>query len=87
MPEGVPASFHKNHTPAAEDLPRLVEAALLAKSQGVLPEPSTKSAYQSLVGALLYCATQTRPDIAYAVGMLCRTMACPTADMMVAAKR
>eukprot|EP00965_Chrysotila_dentata_P123650 4087702-Pleurochrysis_carterae.AAC.1 len=87
MPEGVPASFHKNHTPAVEDLPRLVEAALLAKSQGVLPEPSTKSAYQSLVGALLYCATQTRPDIAYAVGMLCRAMACPTADMMVAAKR
>ena len=30
------------------------------------------------MGALLYCATQTRPDVAYAVGMLCRAMFRPT---------
>eukprot|EP00965_Chrysotila_dentata_P258109 6213105-Pleurochrysis_carterae.AAC.2 len=48
---------------------------------------SLRSTYQSLVGALLCCATQTRPHIAYAVGMLCRVMSCPTADMLCAAKR
>eukprot|EP00965_Chrysotila_dentata_P080088 2642510-Pleurochrysis_carterae.AAC.1 len=44
---------------------------------GLLTPPDLRSSYQSLVGALLYCSTQTRPDVAYAVGMLCRTMSCP----------
>ena len=43
--------------------------------------------YQSLVGALLYCATNTRPDIAFAVGMLCRAMSCPTPCLLEAAER
>ena len=34
--------------------------------------------FQSITGALLYCATQTRPDIAYSVGMLARAMGKPT---------
>jgi hypothetical protein len=34
--------------------------------------------YQSICGALLYAATHTRPDIAYAVVVLCRAMAQPT---------
>ena len=34
--------------------------------------------YQSLVGSLLYAATNTRPDIAFAVGMLCRAMSRPS---------
>ena len=37
--------------------------------------------YQSLVGALLYCAGNTRPDVSYSVGMLCRVMSRPTPDM------
>eukprot|EP00965_Chrysotila_dentata_P089162 2944299-Pleurochrysis_carterae.AAC.1 len=41
----------------------------------------------SLVGALLYCSTQTRPDVAYAVGMLCRAMSCPTALLLTSARR
>eukprot|EP00965_Chrysotila_dentata_P155940 5153427-Pleurochrysis_carterae.AAC.1 len=41
----------------------------------------------SLVGALLYCFTQTRPDIAHAVVMLCRTMSCPTAQLLSDARR
>ena len=37
--------------------------------------------YQSLVGALLYCSGNTRPDVAFAVGMLCRAMSKPTKDL------
>ena len=32
-------------------------------------------------------ATFTRPDVAYAVGMLCRAMAKPTPALMAAAQR
>ena len=38
--------------------------------------PDLVKRYQSLCGALLYCATNTRPDIAYTIGMLCRAMSC-----------
>lgn len=34
--------------------------------------------YQSLVGALIYLAVNTRPDISHAVGILSRFMSCPT---------
>ena len=44
-------------------------------------------AYQSLVGALLYASTNTRPDIAFAVGYLCRAMAKPTPELHDAALR
>jgi hypothetical protein len=43
--------------------------------------------YAACVGALMYAATMTRPDIAYAVGSLCRYMAAPTKDHWLAAKR
>ena len=37
--------------------------------------------FQALVGSLLYAAMNTRPDIAYAVGMLCRCMSKPKEDV------
>jgi len=43
--------------------------------------------YISLVGALLYLATCTRPDIAFAVGDLSRFSAVPTVPLWMAAKR
>ena len=44
-------------------------------------DPDLLKRYQSIVGALLYCATNTRPDVAYAVGMLCRAMGKPTLEL------
>ena len=41
-------------------------------------DPVLLKKYQSVVGALLYCSTQTRPDIAFSIGYLCRAMAKPT---------
>ena len=39
------------------------------------------------MGGLLYAATNTRPDVAYAVGLLCRAMSKPTKDLFDAALR
>ena len=39
------------------------------------------------MGALLYCAVNTRHDVAYATGMLCRCMACPDQPLLSAALR
>ena len=44
-------------------------------------DPKLVRKFQSLCGALLYCAVNTRPDVAYAVGMLCRSMARPTPEL------
>lgn len=46
-----------------------------------------KVMYQSLVGGLLYAATISRPDISYAVGVLCRFTQSPQIPHLVAAKR
>ena len=43
--------------------------------------------YQSVVGSLMYLATCTRPDIAYAVGMLARFSSKPNQSHWTAAKR
>ena len=83
-PEGVPLSFQRNWCPCNGDLPELVRRAMLDTSER---EPLLIKQYQQIVGALLYCATNTRPDVAYAVGMLCRAMSKPTNALSTAAKR
>ncbi len=79
IPDGVPVSFHSNQTPYTADLPRLVLSALEQNVDAV--DASLRVKYQSLVGALLFAATHTRPDIAYPVNMLCRAMARPTDEL------
>ena len=82
FPEGVPATIQSNQPPADKNLPQLVADALV----NVEPRaPEQVKAFQSLVGALLYAAINTRPDVAYAVGMLCRAMAKPTPELHAAA--
>ena len=84
VPEGVPLSFHRNWTPCNAELPELVRVAMENKAD---PERGLLKSYQQLVGSLLYCATHTRPDIAYAMGMLCRAMSRPTSTLYKAALR
>ena len=84
LPEGIPANVQANRTPCDANLPMHV---LLALEQSSPPDAALLKEYQSLVGALLYASTHTRPDIAFAVGMLCRAMAKPTPALLDDAKR
>ena len=42
---------------------------------------------QYMIGSLMYCATMTRPDIAYAVSMLSQYLEAPRTTHLKAAKR
>ena len=84
LPEGVPNTLPSNQTPSDSSLPQLVSDALVLKDKS---DPALIKRYQSLVGALLYASSQTRPDVAYSVGMLCRAMSCPTPELYEQAVR
>lgn len=83
-PEGIPDSFTLNMTPAA---PELSDAEAKVMLERPSPDETLHRRYQSLVGALLYASGNTRPDIALAVGLLCRAMYCPTTELYEAAMR
>ena len=84
FPDGAPTWIHANTTPHSMDI-----ATLVADSLACVDPVDTEllRRYQSLVGSLLYAATNTRPDIAYAVGMLCRAMGKPSKELFEAAER
>ena len=79
----MPAKVQKGSTPCDVNLPLHVANAL---SSTDVPDASLLKRYQSLCGALLYCATNCRPDIAFAVGLLCRAMSKPTSELLLAAE-
>ena len=80
--ENFPVKTSQNKVPASTELPQLVADALADVSERPLERVRE---FQAIVGSLLYAATNTRPDIAYAVGMLCRAMTKPTPQLMDAA--
>ena len=84
LPDGVPSHIQANSTPHVNDLPTLVLDAVSCKDE---VDPVFLRRYQSLLGGLLYAATNTRPDIAYSVGLLCRAMSKPTKELFDAALR
>ena len=83
-PDGVPDAFTSQMTPAGPDLAALVEQAIVDNET---PTPESLRRYQSIIGSLLYCSTHTRPDVAYAVGLLSRAMSRPTVALHAAAVR
>ena len=84
LPNGVPNNVQANSTPHVNDLPALVLDAVSCNDP---VDPLLLKRYQSLLGGLLYAATNTRPDIAYSVGLLCRAMSKPTNELFDAAIR
>ena len=85
FPGGVHASYA---VPARLELPMLVDEAVRGKEETIRTiDPELHTRYRSLVGALLFIAITTRPDVQYAVGMLTRCVAYPTAALMTEAER
>ena len=84
LPDGVPNSHQEGSTPCDETIGQAVADALACLDE---PDPVLRRRYQSLVGALLYCASNTRPDVGYSVGMLCRAMSRPTPELYASAER
>ena len=84
FPDGVPPTAQANKVPCDRELPALVHLALL---DDATPDPQELRRYQSICGALLYASTNTRPDIAFSTGLLCRAMGRPTPELYQAALR
>ena len=84
LPDGPPTAVQTNSTPTTAELAQQVADAALADPQY---DTELSKRYSSLVGSLIYAATQTRPDIAYAVSMLSRVLAKATPTLMTAAER
>ena len=73
-------------TPATSKLEALIMDAIRTKETRTL-DVELLGVYRRLLGALLFCSVVSRPDIAYAVGMLSRVMSCPTREALFAAGR
>jgi len=79
LPDGIPDTIQVSSLPCDKTLPQVVADALSCTDA---PDPALLKRYQSIVGALLYAATNTRPDIAFAVNYLCRAMSRPSPELL-----
>ena len=70
FPDGVPPVGRGDRTPCDKAIEDQVRHATLLREEGNIVDPTLLTKYQSLVGTLLYCAVNTRPDVAYGCGML-----------------
>ena len=86
FPDGIPKRFQSVKTPCDDKLEALVVAAAIEVDMETV-DPKLKERFQSIVGALNYCVSNTRPDVAYAVGQLCRVLARPTPELLACAER
>ena len=94
-PSGIPTSlFGSSRTlasqslgqvPADIGLNKLVDVAVLQDVDSI--DPKLLKDYQSLIGFLLYCAVNMRPDVAFSIGLLCRAMSRPTPELYETALR
>src|SRR4051794_29074048 len=66
-------------------MPMEASSKLLAADPNESPKNQWR--YQSIVGSLMYAMLGTRPDLAYAVSMLCRFLSNPMKTHHGAAKR
>jgi hypothetical protein len=66
--------------------PMLESGAFFENTEPILGD-KLKTLYQAKIGALLYAATHTRPDILFAVNMASRQAKSPTASDMIAVDR
>ena len=62
--------------------PQFLQHISDALSQDSVDDPDLVKRFQEMVGCLMYAATSTRPDIAFAVHQLCKCLQKPTADLI-----
>ena len=82
LPDGPIGKAQRNSMPYSSDFLQHVNDAL---SQTECEHPQLVQPMQSRVGCLMYAATSTRPDVAYAVHQLCKCLHKPTPELLVEA--
>ena len=79
LPDGPIGKAQRNSMPYSGDFLKHINDSL---SQPSCVYPELVGELQSRVGCLMYAATSTRPDIAYAVHQLCKCLHKPTPDLL-----
>ena len=79
LPNGPLAGTQRNSLPYSSDFLKHVADAL---SGDPCTDPSLIKSMQERIGCLMYAATSTRCDIAFAVQYLCRCLQRPTAELI-----